>query len=77
MDKTILHIPMDAELAQRYNESPEVQQKLQFLMRVWLTELSDPDPVARLMAVMDRIGAEAEARGLTDEILDEILRDDG
>lgn len=41
-------------------------------MRLWLTELSDPNPAA-LLALMDRIGAEAEAHGLTDEI----LNDDG
>lgn len=76
MDKTILHIPIDAELAQRYNDSPVIQQKLQYLVEAWLTELSDPDPVATLMAVMDRMSATAKARGLTPEILDELLRDD-
>ncbi|MFZ1754071.1 MAG: hypothetical protein WAU10_10015 [Caldilineaceae bacterium] len=75
MDTTI-SIPLDATTAQVYfAASSHDQQKMQILLRLRLRELADL-PRQSLSEVMDGIGAQAEARGLTAEILEDILRDE-
>ena len=54
---------------------PGEQQKLQLLLSLRLQELTSA-PDKSLQTVMDEIGRAAEARGLTPEILETLLRDE-
>lgn len=74
MSQTIT-IPLDAETARRYAEAPtEMQRKYQLLLSLWLRELVGSS--RSLSDIIDEIGAKAQARGLTPEILAELLRDE-
>ncbi len=71
-----ISIPVDAEAAKAYREaSPEEQRKLAILLNVRLRELT-LGPTRPLKEIMDEIGVQAEARGLTPEVLDAILHDE-
>ena len=54
--------------------SPSEQQKLQILLSLRLQELI-AKPGGMLQSVMDETGRAAESRGLTPEILENLLRD--
>lgn len=73
--KTIT-IQVDAEAAKAFAAaSPEEQRKIQLLLNLRLQDLT----ISRgksLKTIIDEIGARAEARGLTPEILESILRDE-
>lgn len=76
MADTVITIPIDAETARVYlTASPEDQKKIQLLLRLRLRELTEL-PRGSLGDLMDDIGARAEARGLTPEILETLLRDE-
>jgi hypothetical protein len=76
MDREAITIPMDAELAEVYKTaSTEDQQKIQALVSIWLREIATSDSHA-LSELMDTISDRAQARGLTPEILDELLEDE-
>lgn len=76
MDTTIIAVPVDPATAEAYNAaSPELQQKVQLLLRLRLRDLI-VEPQRPLQEIMDEIGNEAEARGLTPEVLEELLRDE-
>ena len=65
----------DAEAAKAFAEaSTEEQRKIQLLLSLRLQDLTASQGKA-LKTVMDEIGARAEARGLTPEILESLLRD--
>ena len=69
-------IEVDEAAARAYAESPpENQRTLQLLLSLRLQELA-ASPGRSLQTVMDEIGEEAEARGLTPEILETLLRDE-
>jgi hypothetical protein len=69
-------IPVDSEAAKAYREaSPDFQRKLQLLVSVWIQEAAHMDD-ARMFSLMDEVGARAEAKGLTPEILQSILDDE-
>jgi hypothetical protein len=53
---------------------PEKRRKLELLMALRLEELL-AEPIPSLTEIMDRMSAEAEARGMTDEILESILHE--
>ena len=55
--------------------SPDERKKLQLLLSLRLVELTS-SPGRTLQEVMDDMGREAEARGLTPEILETLLRDE-
>jgi hypothetical protein len=68
-----LTIPVDAEAARIYRDAPVRRQRMvQGLLSLWLKESDKAGPQS-LQALMDEIGADAEARGLTPEILRSIL----
>ena len=68
-------IRVDAEAAKAFAEaSPEEQRKIQLLLSLRLQDLTASQGKS-LKTVMDEIGARAEARGLTPEILESLLRD--
>lgn len=76
MSQLTITLPVDATTAQRYAAaSPGERQKMHVLLRLRLREYVDMPPQS-LQAVMDEIGANAHARGLTPEILEDLLRDD-
>ena len=75
MAHTTISIPVDEATALAYNQaSAEEQKKIQILLRLRVNELFTQSDVS-LQQVMDEIGAKAEARGLTPEILETLLRD--
>lgn len=76
METTTITIEVDAEAASIYNAaSPEEQKKMQILLSLRLRDLT-LKPRRPLKEVMDDIARNAQARGLTPEILDSILQDE-
>ncbi|MDQ7783089.1 MAG: hypothetical protein RDU20_09430 [Desulfomonilaceae bacterium] len=76
MSETLITIPVDAETARVYDTaSPEDRKKMQILLRLRLRELARL-PTGSLAEIMDDIGAKAQQRGLTPEILEALLRDE-
>jgi len=76
MAETIIALPVDAETARVYHTaSPEDRKKIQVLLQLRLRELAGL-PKTSLVEIMDDIGAKAQARGLTPEILEDLLRDE-
>ena len=75
METTPITIEVDAAAAKIYAAAtPEEQRGIQVLLSLRLQDLTAGPPARPLREVMDEIGAEAEARGLTPEILESILR---
>ncbi|NWF68252.1 MAG: hypothetical protein HXY40_04135 [Chloroflexi bacterium] len=69
-------ISVPPELAAAYdNASPEDKYKVQVWVSILLNDIAHPDP-DRLTKLMDKISEEAQAKGLTPEILAETLADD-
>ncbi len=67
-------LTVPAEVAEIYNASSEQErQKIQMLLGLWLKETR---PTESLAKVMDRISENAQARGLTPEILENLLNDE-
>jgi hypothetical protein len=76
MSETIITLPIDAETARVYHTaSPEDRKKIQILLRLRLRKLAEL-PTSSLVEIMDDIGAKTQARGLTPEILEALLRDE-
>jgi len=76
MPEAVITIPVDVETARTYHKaSPDDQKKIQLLLRLRLRELAAL-PTGSLVEIMDDIGAKAEARGLTPEILEALLHDE-
>ncbi len=73
MSTATISIEVDAEAARAFSlASDEERRKLQLLLSLRLRELTSK-PSRSLQEVMDAIGAQAEARGLTPEILESLL----
>jgi hypothetical protein len=69
-------ITVDSDAADRFCEaSPDERRKLELLLRLRLRELT-LGRVRPLKEIMDEIGREAEAKGLTPEKLESMLRDE-
>ena len=69
-------IEVDETAARAFAEaSSGEQQKLQLLLSLRLQELT-AKPGGTLQSVMDEAGRAAESRGLTPEILENLLRDE-
>jgi hypothetical protein len=76
MDPATIALEVDAETARAFAcASAEDRRKLQLLLRMRLRELT-ARPARPLNEIMDDIGRYAEARGLTPEILESLLRDE-
>ena len=66
-----IEIQVDADVARTYQAAnPEQQQKVQALMNAWLKRAMQ---ITQLQTTMDQMSDEAEANGLTPEILQSIL----
>jgi hypothetical protein len=75
MAETTITIQLDAETARIYSAaSEEDRRKMALLLSLWLREYAAPR--RSLREIMDSIGGKAQERGLTPEILDELLSDD-
>ncbi|MGI8588628.1 MAG: hypothetical protein ACR2M0_13225 [Chloroflexia bacterium] len=69
-------IQVDPDTARLYNAASEEDRgKLKFMLRLWLHQPTTSPAVTSLMEVMDKASDEAEARGLTPEILESLLND--
>jgi len=76
MSDTTIVLPIDEATAYVYNAaSSEEKQKVQRLFRMLLREITLNSTVS-MKQVMDDIGRNAEAQGLTPAILEDILNDD-
>jgi hypothetical protein len=76
MATATISIEVDAETARAFSRvTDEERRKLQLLLSLRLRELTAA-PARPLKEVMDEIGAEAEARGLTPETLESLLNDE-
>lgn len=76
MANAIISLEVDAETARAFAEaSADDRRKLQLLLSLRLRELT-ARPARPLKDVMDDIGRHAEARGLTPDILESLLRDE-
>lgn len=65
-------LQVDADMAQAYGNAPaEDCSKLNLLMNLWLRQLTARS--TSLSSLMDDISDKAQARGLTPEILEEML----
>ena len=66
--KTVRARQLPADLTRGLGASPDTEVRV-------TVELARPAGKSRIEAIMDQMGAEAEASGLTPEILDDILND--
>ena len=68
-----LHV--DHDTARAFSAAPpEERRKLELLLSLRLRELID-QPARPLSEIMDEIGRQAEAKGMTPELLDSLLHD--
>lgn len=75
MSIATITIPLDTDTARVYTEAPaEVQKKLRILLSLWLREFAVSP--RSLRAVMDEISENAQARGLSPEMLESLLHAD-
>ena len=73
---TTIAIEVDSDAARAFAEAPaEERRKLELLLALRLRELTS-GPERPLQQIMDEIGAKAEARGLTPEVLRSLLSDE-
>ncbi|HWE35721.1 MAG TPA: hypothetical protein VG406_04050 [Isosphaeraceae bacterium] len=73
MSMTTVPVLVDDESARAYEAaSAETKRKIALILGLHLRDLVDPRRMT-LSEVMDRMGAKAEQRGLTPEILESIL----
>jgi hypothetical protein len=76
MTTSTISIEVDADAARAFAAaSAEEKRKLQLLLNLRRREIMT-GPTRSLREIMDEIGAEAKARGLTPEILDSLLHED-
>ena len=67
-------LQVDSELAQAYRSaSKETKSKLQMLMNLWLREYAVRS--SSLAGIMDEMSDKAMQRGLTEDRLEELLRE--
>ena len=74
MANSTITIPLDPQTAQAYNSaSVEEKRKMQALLSLWLRELAGSDQRS-LQQILDEAGRKAQARGLTPEMLESLLK---
>lgn len=67
-------IRLEPEAAKVYRSAPpETRKKLQALLSLWLQELATAD-TGVLKQIMSNLSRKAQARGLTPEVLDSLLK---
>lgn len=74
MANPTITIPLDPQTARAYDSAPlEEKRKLQALLSLWLRELAAGE-YPSLPEALDQAGRKAQARGLTPEMLDSLLK---
>lgn len=74
MANSTITIPLDPQTARSYAAAGEEQKrKIQALLSLWLRELANAE-YCTLQQVLDETGRKAQARGLTQEMLDSLLK---
>jgi hypothetical protein len=74
MANPTITIPLDPQTAQAYNSAPaDEKRKMQALLGLWLRELARGEQRS-LQQILDEAGREAQARGLTPEMLESLLK---
>lgn len=74
MPDLTITIPLDSQTASAYSSaSPEEKKKMEALLSLWLRALA-AGQYPSLQKELDEIGRKAEARGLTPEILESLLK---
>lgn len=74
MANPTITIPLDPQTARAYDSaSPDEKRKMQALLSLWLRELAAGEH-SSLQQVLDEVGRKAQARGLTPEMLDSLLK---
>lgn len=74
MPNPTITIPLDPQTARAYESaSPQEKRKMQALLSLRLRELASGQ-YPSLQRVLDDVGRKAQARGLTPEILDSLLK---
>jgi hypothetical protein len=69
------YYPVDAEAAKAYKAAPpDNQKKIQALVSLWLRDLATAEP-ATLKEIMSDVSKKAQARGLTPELLESLLKE--
>lgn len=67
-------IEIDSETAKAFKSaSPELQKSIQIMMNIWLKEFISKDKNT-LKSIMDDISDNAQARGLTQKLLENLLK---
>jgi hypothetical protein len=75
MESRTITIPVDSQTAQAWNAADQQERrKAEVLVGIWLREVLS-EKRRSLDEVMEEAGRKAQARGLTQEILDSILKD--
>lgn len=74
MRNPTLTIPLDPQTAQAYGAArDEDKRKIRALLSLWVRELAAGE-LPSLQDVLDEAGRKAQARGLTQETLDSLLK---
>jgi len=77
METETITIPADPESARSFYEAPpEKRRRLELMLRLRLWELT-MGPDRPLKEIMTEIGKNAQAKGLTPEKLEKMLREEG
>jgi ribosome-binding protein aMBF1 (putative translation factor) len=76
MTTLTLKIQLDETVAQAYQRTrPKEKANLKKQIEAWLSIHLRQQSVENLLHLMDNIGQEAEANGLTEDLIDQILMD--
>ena len=74
MPAETITIPLDPEAAKIYKAAPaEDKKKMQALVSLWLRDLAIREP-STLSETMNDLSRKAQARGLTPEVLESLLK---
>ena len=77
METQTITIPVDPETARSFYEAPpEKRRQLELMLRLRLWELTHK-PDRSLEQIMDDISKNAQAKGLTPDMLESMLREEG
>ena len=75
MARDTITIQLDSETAKAYNSAPASdQRKMQALLRLWLRDLAAADS-STLKEIISDLSKKAQARGLTPERLETLLKE--